>query len=148
MRTSRSILFIAILGVALSACGSAAQLAPVGGETTGSAAGRDGVALDPNGPPVPAQPAVGEGEGGGDTGGNAVGKVDDARIIRTGSMDLEVSDVPAAVKAARSAILAMGGYVGASNAGTSGDTPYAEIAYRVPADRWEDALAALRGLGG
>ena len=56
MRTSRSILFIAILGVALSACGSAAQLAPVSGETTGSAAGRDGVALDPNGPPVPHNP--------------------------------------------------------------------------------------------
>ena len=36
--------------------------------------------------------------------------------------------------------LAMGGYVGASNAGTSGDTPYAEIAYRIPADRWEVAL--------
>ena len=53
-------------------------------------------------------------------------------------------DVPAAVRAARDGILAMGGYVGASNAGTNGDTPYADIAYRVPAERWEDALAELR----
>ncbi len=76
------------------------------------------------------------------------GAVDDAKIIRTGTMDLEVSDVAAAVKSARTAILAMGGYVGASNAGTNGDTPFAEIAYRIPADRWEDALAELRVLGG
>ena len=74
--------------------------------------------------------------------------MDDARIIRTGSMDLEVSDVEAAVKAARTAILAMGGYVGASNAGTDGETEFAEISYRIPADRWEEALTDLRSLGG
>src|SRR4029077_19801569 len=54
----------------------------------------------------------------------------------------------AAVAAARDSILAMGGYVGASNAGTDGDTPFAEISYRIPAARWEDALADLRSLGG
>lgn len=154
MRTIRSILVLTILGLVLGACaGSSAQLAPLG---AASAAGdetnvnREG--YDANGAPVPAaQPALAPVKGtsgGGDTSGNAVGAVDDAKIIRTGSMDLEVSDVPAAVKAARTAILAMGGYVGASNSGTKGDTPYAEIAYRIPADRWEDALAELRVLGG
>ena len=140
MRTFRLLLIFAILGVMLAACassGSTAQYAPEAlVDKTGGA---------PN-------PAFGSGTDGtvgqGDTGGNAVSRVDDAKIIRTGSMDLEVSDVSAAVKAARSAVLAMGGYVGASNAGTNGDTPYAEISYRVPADRWEDALAELRVLGG
>ena len=140
MRTFRLLLIFAILGVMLAACassGSTAQYAPEAPvDKTGGA---------PN-------PALGSGTDGtvgqGDTGGNAVSRVDDAKIIRTGSMDLEVSDVSAAVKAARSAVLAMGGYVGASNAGTNGDTPYAEISYRVPADRWEDALAELRVLGG
>ena len=153
MRPIRSILVLTILGLMLGACaGSSAQLAPGGAGSAG--VDRTNVKVqgyDANGAPVPAaQPAaLAPTEGGsGDSGGNLVGAVDDAKIIRTGSMDLEVSDVPAAVKAARTAILAMGGYVGSSNAGTNGDTPYAEIAYRIPADRWEDALAKLRDLGG
>jgi len=153
MRPIRSILVLTILGLMLGACaGSSAQLAP-------GAAGSAGVdktnanvgGYDANGAPVPAaQPAAltPSESGSGDTGGNALGAVDDAKIVRTGSMDLQVSDVPAALKAARTAILAMGGYIGASNAGTNGDTPYAEIAYRIPVDRWEDALAELRVLGG
>ena len=153
MRTTRSILALTIVGLMLGACASgAAQLVPGGAGSTGVDKTTVNVeGYDANGAPVPeAQPAaLAPSEGGsGATGGNAVGAVDDARIIRTGSMDLEVSDVPAAVKAARTAILAMGGYVGASNSGTNGDTPYAEIAYRIPADRWEDALAKLRDLGG
>jgi hypothetical protein len=151
MRTFRSILFLAIIAVALGACaGSAAQMAPeqpVGGETSGGdgLGGGEPVAnprTDVNGAPIVGTPD--DGQGG--NGGNAV--VDDARIIRTGTMDLEVTDVAAAVRSARTTILAMGGYVGASNAGTNGDTPFAEISYRVPSDRWEDALAALRSLGG
>ena len=157
MRTNRAILALTILGLMLGACaGSSAQLAPRFG--TGSVGvdktNVNGEGYDANGAPIPAaQPAAlaptegGSGDTGGN-GGNLVGAVDDAKIIRTGSMDLEVSDVPAAVKAARTAILGMGGYVGSSNAGTNGDTPYAEIAYRIPADRWEDALAKLRDLGG
>ena len=150
MRTFRSILFLAILGVALSACSSSASEAfpapPAGQGVTGGASvpGRD-VSSDGSGAGVQPNPVVGQGDTGG---GDVVGAVDDAKIVRTGTMDLEVSDVPAAVKAARTAILGMGGYVGASNAGTDGDTPFAEISYRIPSDRWEDALAALRVLGG
>jgi hypothetical protein len=147
MRTFRSILILAILGVALSACsssGSAAMPDPAQGE--GGVVRPDGggaAGYDPGSEPNP--PIVDPGD---TDGGDVVGAVDDAKIIRTGTMDLEVSDVAAAVKSARTAILAMGGYVGASNAGTNGDTPFAEISYRIPADRWEDALAELRVLGG
>ena len=146
MRTIRSLLFLAILGVALAACSSTAGAAyapepPVGGETNG-----DGfVDTPPQAAPVDQGNGVIGTPDDGEIGNAAV---DDAKIIRTGSMDLEVTDVAAAVSKARSAILAMGGYVGASNAGTNGDTPFAEISYRIPADRWEDALADLRTLGG
>ena len=42
----------------------------------------------------------------------------------------------------------MGGYVGASNTSNSDEQPFAEITYRIPADRWEDALDVLRSLNG
>jgi hypothetical protein len=75
--------------------------------------------------------------------------VDDAKIIRTGTIDLEVSDVPVALRTARDGIRALGGYVGASNTSNSEDDhPIATITYRIPADRWEEALDLLRGLNG
>jgi PBP1b-binding outer membrane lipoprotein LpoB len=78
----------------------------------------------------------------------AVGADVDAKIIRTGSMDLEVSNVPQAIREARDAIRSMGGYVGASQTSNIDDQPYAQITYRIPVDRWEDALDALRGVDG
>ena len=74
--------------------------------------------------------------------------VDDARIIRTGTIELEVKDVPTALVTARDGIRAMGGYVGASRTENVEDRPLAQITYRIPAARWEDALDLLRGLNG
>jgi hypothetical protein len=77
-----------------------------------------------------------------------VGAVDDARIVRTGTMQLEVADVNRSVAAARDAIRGLGGYVGASTTSNEGDRPLARITYRIPVDRWEEALAALRAIDG
>ncbi len=75
--------------------------------------------------------------------------VDDPKIIRTGTIDLEVRDVPVALRAARDGIRTLGGYVGASNTSNSDDGhPIATITYRIPAVRWEEALDLLRGLNG
>ena len=63
-------------------------------------------------------------------------------------MQLDVRDVPQAVATARTLIRGMGGYVGASNTANDGDQPIAQITYRIPVERWEDALAALRDLNG
>jgi hypothetical protein len=79
---------------------------------------------------------------------NPPGAVDDAKIIRTGTMDLEVTDVPKAIRTARDVVAGAGGYIGASSTGSNDDQPYAEITYRIPVDRWEDALDELRGLNG
>lgn len=74
--------------------------------------------------------------------------VDDAKIVRTGTIDLQVTDVPVALTAARNGIRAMGGYIGASQTQSTGDSPIASVTYRIPVDRWEDALDLLRGLTG
>ena len=47
---------------------------------------------------------------------------------------------------AKTAVLATGGYIGASQESNDGDRAVATITYRIPATRWEDALDGLRGL--
>ncbi len=74
--------------------------------------------------------------------------VDDAKIVRTGTIELQVADVPAALLAARDGIRGMGGYIGASQTENLDDRPVATITYRVPVDRWEEALDLLRGIAG
>lgn len=134
MRIIRPVLPLILLAFVLTACSGSASLAPVGE-----------AALDNAEKPAVAAPAPG---GGPVIDGQAIGTRDDAKIIRTGTMDLEVRDVPSAVRAARDAIVGLGGYVGASNTSNQGDRPTAEITYRIPADRWEAALDTLRSLNG
>jgi hypothetical protein len=140
MRTIRPFIALTVLALAVSACGGAASLpAP---DTVGDAARGIGSSESTVGGAA-AAPAPAEG-----TDANAIGARDDARIIRTGSIELEVSDVPQALRTARDAIVGLGGYVGASNTSNVADRPTAQITYRIPADRWEDALDALRDLNG
>ena len=125
MRIIRPLLPITFLALMLAGCsGSSAQLAPVG-QAPDTASQPEGAPPVAGGKPV-------------DGSGLEVGARDDAKIIRTGTMDLEVTDVPTAVRAARDAIVALGGYVGASNTSNQGDQPTAQITYRIPADKWED----------
>jgi Domain of unknown function (DUF4349) len=69
-------------------------------------------------------------------------------IIRTGQLEVEVADLPAAVTAAGELMSRLGGYVGASEESASGAEAYASVVYRVPAVRWDDAMAGIRGLAG
>jgi Domain of unknown function (DUF4349) len=131
--------------VALAACGGASSgqiLSTVGNAVPyeGAGGGAQAAASAAPAPAASAAPAAGP---------NDIGNlVDDAKIVRTGSIELQVKDVPKAVQVARDGILAMGGYIGASQTGTLGDDPVATITYRIPVDRWEDALDLLRGLAG
>ena len=72
---------------------------------------------------------------------------DGTKIVYTGTLSVQVSDVPAAVTAGRAAVAAVGGYLSGSRQSLDGDQAVASITYRIPADRWEDALVALRALG-
>ncbi len=129
----------------LAACGgsAAAPLVPAGapaGEQPGS---------------VGAGSGSGTGSGSGSQTGNqgndrVVPVLDAARpdllIIKTGTLDLQVASVNDGLAAAAAKIAALGGYVSGSQQAGESDRVTASVTYRIPADRWEDALAALRGL--
>jgi Domain of unknown function (DUF4349) len=148
MRTNRSmtvkILILSVVALTVIACGAgaSAQLSNVGNAVPGGGdlAGGEGQAAASAAPAAPdGQPPTPDEVG---------QQIDDAKIVRTGSIELEVGDVPIALRAARDGIRAMGGYIGASETQTFDDSPIARVTYRVPVDRWEAALDLLRGLTG
>ncbi len=154
MRTIRPsiarIALIASIGVLIAACAGSAS-SPVL-STVGNAVGDAGQSRaegnNLTGGEGPAQPAATAGPVPPITEDGVGAAIDDARIIRTGTIALEVTDVPRALITARDGIRALGGYVGASETQNIENEPHATITYRVPADRWEDALDLLRGLNG
>ena len=148
MRTIRSLLPLLVVFVALvTACsGGSATLSTVDKavDTSSGSGAAQGVA----GAAPAALPTAGPATGGASGPEGAIVARDDAKIIRTGTIDLEVKDVPAALRIARDGMVALGGYVGASTTSNDGGRPSAQITYRVPADRWEAALDLLHGLNG
>ncbi|HUP54890.1 MAG TPA: DUF4349 domain-containing protein [Methylomirabilota bacterium] len=138
---------IASIAVFVVACGSSGA-APIL-STVGSAVDNDN-AYSGNGQtgPEAGQPAASAAPTQSITEDGVGAVIDDAKIIRTGTIQLEVKDVPTALITARNGIRAMGGYVGASQTQNVDDRPLAQITYRIPASRWEDALDLLRTLNG
>jgi hypothetical protein len=133
---------IFVIGSVLAACASASTAGAPAAVPAAQEGARDlsgaGGASTPQGAPV---------EGQGSNNGDPTAYKDGAKIIRTGSLQLEVTDVRAAIAAGRAAIQGMGGYIGASQQSSDGDNIVATYSYRIPAERWEDALDALRKLG-
>jgi hypothetical protein len=129
--SARSLAILSLLALAfiVSACGTAA-----------------GPGLFANvGDNLRAGPAPGA--GGGDNGtGEQPASLADQRIIKTGEISIEVPDVTRALARVRAMAVQLGGYVGGSQAGTR-DEP-ATLTLRIPADRFEDALARLHELEG
>ena len=127
-----------IVGLTLvaAACGGASAPvlsvvgAPVGGG--GDQAGSEAPAAQPS-------PETGNGN-------QAAAPFDDAKIVRTGTMQLQVKDVMTALDAARTAVVAGGGYISASRQATTDDGAVATVTYRIPVDRWEQTLTKLRDL--
>jgi hypothetical protein len=142
-----------LITLILAACGAASapgynggQPAPSVGGGAGSGTGSGTGAAGPTGAPA--------GNGNNGTDGNGAGNgapvLDAARpdllIIKTGTLTLEVEDVNAAVAAATTELGGLGAYVSGSSQAGTGDQVSASITFRIPADRWEDALIALRSL--
>ena len=63
-------------------------------------------------------------------------------VIKTGTLELQVEAVDAAVSAAEAKITALGGYVAGSEQVGEGEGVSATITYRIPADQWGAALKA------
>ena len=138
LRRSRVRALIVALGLLAAACGGAAApggaLSPVGETTDEQSRFGQNPRTEPS---VAPQPEAGNG---------APAIRDDAKIVRTGTMQLQVKDVVAAVDAARAAVVEIGGYVSASRQASTEDGVVATVTYRIPVDRWEQTLAEFRNL--
>ena len=66
--------------------------------------------------------------------------------MRTGTLELEVGDIDAALLHARELVQGVGGYVAAENDLTVEDRRVVVMTYRIPVDRWQDEVDALRRL--
>jgi hypothetical protein len=142
------VLAVLLVGLVLAACGSSAQvLSTVGApiDTPGEAA--PSAASEGASQVVPAVDGTGQQPGRTGSGEQPLSAPrDDLKIVYTGSLQLVVDDLAAALAKGKTAVLATGGYVGASQESNDGDNSVATITYRIPATRWEDAIADLRGL--
>lgn len=144
----------------LSVCAVAALLAGCSGATLGVAS--------PAPPAAPAEPGgpgiVSTGSGAATDAGTSQGvastadrsatsngvapdaAADQQRIVKTGTLEMQVRSLDAALLKARAAIEGLGGYVSASDQADHGGEQIAAITYRVPAAAWDQALDALRPL--
>ena len=133
-------LAVLLLTVVVAACSSAGQiLSTVGSSVDG------GQSRGANNPP--AQPAAGQGASGG--GQVPLADINQANllIIKTGSLDLQVAAIDDALAAASSKIGALGGYASGSQRSGDGEAASAQVTYRIPAARWDEALVAMRAIG-
>src|SRR5439155_1957819 len=128
----------------VAACGGSAGaiLSRVGAAVPEPAAGSTGSSTAASA--APAQPfGDTSGSGGGQDPNNAAFR-DDAKIVRTGTLGLQVDDLASAVRAARDAIRGLNGYVAGSRQTNDGENSVAEVTYRIPSDRRDQGLDALR----
>ena len=142
---------VTLIGVIVAACGGSASSqilstvgAPIEQPYGGEAA--PGASAAPSAAPAAEAP---DGQGVvPDQGGRVPLSAprDDLQIVYTGSLQLVVGDLASALAKGKAAVLATGGYIGASQEANDGDRSVATITYRIPATRWEDAIDDLRGL--
>lgn len=138
---ARAGVLLAVL-VLVTACGGSSGAAAPDAARFGSAGGDQ--ALKAVGPE--------NGSATGTQGGTTTTAVLDASrpdllVIKTGTMDLQVGSIEKAIGAAGAKVAALDGYVSGSQQTGEGERATASVTYRIPADRWDEALAALRGLG-
>jgi hypothetical protein len=72
---------------------------------------------------------------------------DQQLIVYDGTLDIQVDDLRGSVDQADQLVSGMGGHVAASDTSTKGGADSASVTYRIPADKWDEALAGLRAIG-
>ena len=132
---SRSLLAISVilLAIILGACATAASPGNARFQNAGADL-KGGAAAAP--PAAPSAANVSD----------AIAQGAQRQIVKTGEVTIEVSGVPTAVGKIRALAVSLGGYVGDSQSGTGGDA--ATLTLRIPADRFDDALAELHKIPG
>lgn len=124
-------LLLSFVVAACSGAGSAAGPEDLSGRDSG------GTPVDEGGPP---------GVDGFLNGGGESADIASRRIIKTGEVTIEVADIAASLGRVRALAVELDGYVGGSFLGARDD--YATLTLRIPADRFDDALARLRAFDG
>jgi hypothetical protein len=126
-------------GAAISGEGSDQRYAEDGTGTDG------GVASAPV-PVAPAEEAATSGAGGTGSVGQAA---DTAKVIRTGSLDLEVREgaFQSTVEQITAQTVGLGGYIAEATTSESSDSPSGSITVRVPGESFDQLLSDLRKLG-
>ena len=69
-------------------------------------------------------------------------------IIKTGQLELQVSNPEGSAAQADGIVAAAGGYVSASNRWGAGDSLVINVTYRIPVVKWEATLDAIHHAGG
>jgi hypothetical protein len=97
-----------------------------------------------------ARKSRGSADAGTASGRSASGPVDAAKIVKTGTLDLQVGHgtLRVAVNRVTGAAVGLGGYVAKSETSYGGSNPTAQITIRVPADQFEAAVTRLDALRG
>jgi uncharacterized protein DUF4349 len=147
----RGPLVVVILFVlaAAAACSAGAALGP-GGASGSSAAPAAELpqnargAGDFAGGPEPAPSAASGGDG--STTPEYAPDEQGVLIIKNGTMALQVAGLDEAINKATQQITSLGGYVSGSDRSGDDDFATAAITFRIPAARWDEALAGLRGM--
>jgi hypothetical protein len=135
---------LAALSLAVAACGGAVS------DPTRDVIGAPG---DGSGGGAPAPAATAAPFSAGETDGKssayqaADASVRGPLIVRSGQLNLEVAVLDDALAAAERAVVAAGGYVAASQRQGEDENAGAMVTYRIPVERWEATLAALRKVG-
>lgn len=123
----------------LGACASGASLTLKSQSANGAAVGAT-VAPEPG----TTRDLVGAPGGNNSDGSQPLAAPLERQIIKTGEITIQVSNVANTLGRVRAMALELGGYVGGSQAGTLEDA--ATLTLRIPAARFDDALAGLHGL--
>ncbi len=143
MKTSRAAFLIGltVLALVLSACAQAAMAPDKSGEVPTDVTGVPGRDADFGGPvPLPGE------AGGGIVTGDPAAAPEDRSIVKTGEITVEIDNVAETAGAVRALAVQLDGYISNSSQGDVQDA--ATLTMRIPADRFDEAMAGLHDLGG
>ena len=93
---------------------------------------------------------TGNGSDNGTTGGptvaDAAGGPPTLLIVRTGTLELQVTSLAPTIASAGNIVTSAGGYIGGSDESAAADDASASVVYRIPASAWDRTLTGIRGL--
>lgn len=153
-RHTRAILAVAVIALLAAACASGAasrqsaneQPADGHGAFTAGPAQAPAAAASAAPSAASAAGASEQSKGGGAATANLVSALEATQIVKTGSIALEVAALDKAVSQAQAKIVGLGGYVAQSSRSGTADGATANVTFRIPVVRWDDALDAIRAL--